>query len=259
MKNTHWYMLELKFTDQWELVRHPYSLIVSMVWEPSELEEKSLLNDCANPNKGTPVFCGKFGIPSVLSFIWPLILKLFFPIIFGFAHQNPKPEMVLVLLSSPAPSHCLHQLQTSISLSFFKTRSHDGSAHTFGSSHQFLEVPQKGVLKTWFFLHFYQRGGGSNRIHINSIKKSEIWHGGQLTQIMFTHTPCGSVGLQMDFFFSSFSSSSFFFFFLFLLLHTSNFVFLLGTEHTVGGGAWILHCVCDLVSNWKWPISIVIR
>ena len=26
-----------------------------------------------------------------------------------------------------------------------KTRSHDRSAHTFGSSHRFLEVPQKGV------------------------------------------------------------------------------------------------------------------
>ena len=30
-------------------------------------------------------------------------------------------------------------------LPFFKTRSHDGYARTFRSSHQFLEVPQKGV------------------------------------------------------------------------------------------------------------------
>ena len=28
---------------------------------------------------------------------------------------------------------------------FLKTRSHNGSVHTFGSSHRFLEVPQKGV------------------------------------------------------------------------------------------------------------------
>ena len=28
-----------------------------------------------------------------------------------------------------------------------KTRSHDGSAHTFGFSQRFLEVPQKRVLK----------------------------------------------------------------------------------------------------------------
>ena len=30
---------------------------------------------------------------------------------------------------------------------YLKTRSHDGSAHTSGSSLRFLEVPQKGVLK----------------------------------------------------------------------------------------------------------------
>ena len=29
---------------------------------------------------------------------------------------------------------------------FLKTRSYDRSAHTFGSSHRFLEVPHKGVL-----------------------------------------------------------------------------------------------------------------
>ena len=28
---------------------------------------------------------------------------------------------------------------------FFKTRGHDGTAHTFGSCQRFLEVPQKGV------------------------------------------------------------------------------------------------------------------
>ena len=40
---------------------------------PLSWRRKRLLNDCANPNKGTPDFLGKFGIPSVLSFIWPLI------------------------------------------------------------------------------------------------------------------------------------------------------------------------------------------
>ena len=34
-----------------------------------EPEEKSLVNDCPNTNKGTPDFLGKFGIPSVLSII----------------------------------------------------------------------------------------------------------------------------------------------------------------------------------------------
>ena len=38
---------------------------------------------------------------------------------------------------------------------FIKTRSHDGSAHTFRSSHQFLEVPQIAFfnkLISWHFL-----------------------------------------------------------------------------------------------------------
>ena len=45
---------------------------------------------------------------------------------------------------------------------FLKTRSHDGSAHTFGSSHKILEVLQKGVKQifvsiffTTFFLHVW--------------------------------------------------------------------------------------------------------
>ena len=39
---------------------------------------------------------------------------------------------------------------------FFRpTRSHDRSAHTFGSSHRFLEVPHKGVLNKWFFGIFF--------------------------------------------------------------------------------------------------------
>ena len=40
---------------------------------------------------------------------------------------------------------------------FLKTRRHDRSAHTFGSSHQFFEVLQKGFLKTLFFLHFFTK------------------------------------------------------------------------------------------------------
>ena len=35
---------------------------------------------------------------------------------------------------------------------FLKIRSHDRSAHTFGSSHRFLEVPQKGVLILIFLI-----------------------------------------------------------------------------------------------------------
>ena len=69
--------------------------------------------------------------------------------------QNPKPEMV----PSPSPSRFLHQLQTSfvklehLLRPFLKTRSQDGSAHTFRSSLRFLDVPLKGVTKmiVWHF------------------------------------------------------------------------------------------------------------
>ena len=78
-------------------------------------------------------------------------------------YQSPKPELVLLPFPSlpffPSPSHFLHQLQTSITQSFFKlecflrpflkTRSHDRSAHTFGPSLQFVKVPQKV-----FFIYF---------------------------------------------------------------------------------------------------------
>ena len=85
----------------------------------------------------------------------------------GLHYQKPKPE--LVPSSSPPPLRStvmfLHRLQTSITRSFIKlecflrpflkTRSHEESAHTFGSSIQFLEVPQKGVLKKVFFFAFF--------------------------------------------------------------------------------------------------------
>ena len=71
---------------------------------------------------------------------------------------NPKHELLLLLLLLLLLHHVfLHHLQTSIMYSailkartlfktiFLKTGSHDGSAHTFRSSHQFLEVAQKGV------------------------------------------------------------------------------------------------------------------
>ena len=69
--------------------------------------------------------------------------------------------------SLPFPLSCfLHWLQTSITQSFIKlesflipfliTRGHDESAHTFRSSHWFLEVPQKGVLKKWFLVFLEQ-------------------------------------------------------------------------------------------------------
>ena len=38
---------------------------------------------------------------------------------------------------------------------YFKTRSHDRSAHTFGSSLWFLEVPQKGVLKNEMCIFYH--------------------------------------------------------------------------------------------------------
>ena len=78
--------------------------------------------------------------------------------------QNPKPELVPSSLPSVPQSRFLHQLQTSITWSFIKlecflrpflkTRSHDKSAHTFRSSLQFLEVPQK-VFFCAFFNHIF--------------------------------------------------------------------------------------------------------
>ena len=70
-------------------------------------------------------------------------------------NQNPKPKLVLLL-----PCCCSITFFTSTSninysvffmlehfvRPFLKTRSYDRSAHTFGSSHRFLEVPHKGVL-----------------------------------------------------------------------------------------------------------------
>ena len=80
-------------------------------------------------------------------------------------NQNPKPKLVLLL-----PCGCSITFFTSTSninylllffmlehffRPFFKTRSYDRSAHTFGSSHRFLEVPHKGVLNKWFVGIFY--------------------------------------------------------------------------------------------------------
>ena len=70
-------------------------------------------------------------------------------------NQNPKPELVLQL-----PCCCSITFFTSTSninysvffmledflRPFLKTRSHDRSAHTFGSSHIFFKVPHKGIL-----------------------------------------------------------------------------------------------------------------
>ena len=68
--------------------------------------------------------------------------------------RTPNPSVSPSLPFFPTPSHFLHRLQTSITQSFlrpfFKNRRHVRSAHTFGSSLQFLEVPQKG----FFLLHF---------------------------------------------------------------------------------------------------------
>ena len=77
--------------------------------------------------------------------------------------RTPNPSWSPPLPSPPPPSRFLHQLQTSITRSFIKlecflrpflkTRSHDESAHTFKSSLQFLEVPQK-VFFFFFFAFF---------------------------------------------------------------------------------------------------------
>ena len=54
----------------------------------------------------------------------------------------------------------------------------------FRSSHQFLEVLQKVLLLLFVLgIFFLYQSEGSNQIHKNSIKKYEIWHGGQLAQI----------------------------------------------------------------------------
>ena len=81
--------------------------------------------------------------------------------------QTRAGPLLLLLPSVPplrSPSRFLHQLQTSITQSFIKlecylmpflkTRSHYESAHTFGSSLRFLEVPPKRGFKKNIFLHF---------------------------------------------------------------------------------------------------------
>ena len=53
--------------------------------------------------------------------------------------------------------HKFFKARTLFKTIFFLTRSHDGSAHTFGYSHRLLEVPQKGVLKKLCFgIFLYQ-------------------------------------------------------------------------------------------------------
>ena len=110
-------------------------------------------------------------------------------IIFWFVPSEPQTRAGPLLLPFPSPSCFLHRLQTSITLSFiklewflrpfFKTRSHDESAHTFGSSLRFLEVPQKGVLFFFFFLAFLNQifwHIWSYWSHLNFSKSPRSWH-----------------------------------------------------------------------------------
>ena len=88
------------------------------------------------------------------------------------SHLGTVSEPQTWALSPPLPSFppsrfFLHWLQTSITQSFIKlecflipflrTRSHDGSAHTFRSSLWFLKVLQKGLKKyvLAFFNHIF--------------------------------------------------------------------------------------------------------
>ena len=80
-------------------------------------------------------------------------------------NQNPKPELVPSSPSPLLPFYVMFFTSTSninklecFLIPFLRTRSHDGSAHTFRLSLQFLEVLQKGVLKNdflAFFNHFF--------------------------------------------------------------------------------------------------------
>ena len=49
---------------------------------------------------------------------------------------------------------------------FLKTRSHDGSVHTFGSSYQFLEAPPKKGFKN-YYLTFLTNGVKSDPLKFN--------------------------------------------------------------------------------------------
>ena len=57
---------------------------------------------------------------------------------------------------------------------YLKTRSHDGSAHTFGYSQRFLELPQKGSQKNIFW-HFFIR---STKTQFKHLKYGMVvnWH-----------------------------------------------------------------------------------
>ena len=82
--------------------------------------------------------------------------------------RTPNPSWSFPPPPPPSLSHFfLHRLQTSITQSFIKlecflipflrTRSHDESAHTFGSSHWFLEVPKKRCFKQVIFSVFLNK------------------------------------------------------------------------------------------------------
>ena len=80
-------------------------------------------------------------------------------------NQNPKPKLVLLLPCCCSITYFTSTSNINYFLLFFmlehffrpflKTRSYDRSAHTFGSSHRFLEVPHKRVLNKWFVGIFY--------------------------------------------------------------------------------------------------------
>ena len=79
-------------------------------------------------------------------------------------NQNPKPKLVLLLpcccyitffTSTSNINYSVFFMLDDIFIPFLKTRSYDRSAHTFGSTHRFLEVPHKGVLNKWFVGIFF--------------------------------------------------------------------------------------------------------
>ena len=79
----------------------------------------------------------------------------------GFCGSNMSYSCIFSGFFSHLGHHNGHFFNLNFLRPFLKTRSHDGSAHSFGSCHQFLEVPQKGVLKNnCFGFFFFTKVGG---------------------------------------------------------------------------------------------------
>ena len=125
-----------------ELVAYPYWCCCSVMFLPTPLAVAWVFRLTFSPSSS----------PSPSS---PSHLQLFVSL--RYVQKMPWGEWVLgcvcYLVLHPLPTSItqfLFKLEIFVR-PFFKTRSLDGSVHTFRSSHRFLEVPQKGVWQMIFW------------------------------------------------------------------------------------------------------------